>query len=228
MFALNKKVVCKIQFDSFSVKILRKLTMLLLFFSFSAFSYVEYQEPITSDSDCPPENIVHTISPDSQAVSFLLNGSMLMEHQPGTTEGRVVQKRCLINIPLAAHPKQQYVILSHDWRLYAGLPEKSKLTVTSRIWLWHERIRRDHKKITVVNYYKSNTKNYSGPYDSDFIFTQSSREPRVTECGKPFNLTIEFKMKLKNNNTSEGALSDVDSFDIAQSPTATIVKRDCQ
>jgi hypothetical protein len=210
------------------VQILFLTLVLNLIYSSKALSNVEFQEPIASGSDCPTENIVHTISPDSQAVSFLLNGTMLMEHQPGVTQGKIVQKRCVLQIPLAAHPKQQYVILTHDWRLYAGLPEKSKLTVNSRIWLWHERVRPHHKKSIVVNYYKDITKNYFGPQDSDFIFTQGSREPRVTECGKPFNLTIEFKLKLKNNNSTESALVDVDSFDLAQSPTATIVKRDCQ
>jgi hypothetical protein len=205
-----------------------KFVFLCFSFSISAFATVEYIEPISSGYDCPQDLIVTTPSPDNSAISFLLNGTLLMEHQPGITERKTVNKRCVISIPLKASPKEQYVILTNDWRMYAGLPEKSNLSVTSRLWLSREITRPDNSKRYVVRYHRTKTQKLKGPYDSDFLFNHTSPEPKVTECGKAFKLTVELRLKLKNNNITDSALVDVDSYDLAQIVGPTIVKRDCE
>lgn len=204
-----------------------KIFFIILSFSLPAYSEVKFTVPITSSFDCSNESIVTTISPDNSAVSVLLNGTLFMEQAPAISVNRPLSKRCVINIPLEAHPKEQYVFLTHDWRLYANIPEKAKLDITSRIWMSREIRRKNNIKKRVVTYYTAKTKHFKAPFEGDFIFNQKSPEPRVSECGKAIDLTLEFDMKLKNNNPTETALVDVDSYDLAQMVGTTIVRRDC-
>jgi hypothetical protein len=210
-----------------SVKFL-KIFFISLSFSLPAYSEVKFVGPITSSFDCHTESIVTTISPDNSAVSVLLNGTLFMELPPATSINRPLNKRCVINIPLEARPKEQYVFLTHDWRLYANIPEKAKLDITSKIWMSREVTRKNNTKKRVVTYYTTKTKHFKAPFEGDFIFNQRSPEPRVSECGKAIDLTLEFNMKLRNNSQTETALVDVDSYDLAQMVGTTIVRRDCE
>jgi hypothetical protein len=211
-----------------ALKLVLKVFIICLGLSLTAYADIKIQGPITTAYDCPSSSIVKTISPDNSALSILLNGTLLMEHHPNNSAPNIINKRCVIHIPLKGFPKQQYVILNHDWRLYAGLPDKAKLTVTSQIWLSSLVLRANNVKKRVTTYYKTNTRNYNGPYDNNITFSQQSREPRVTECGKSVDLTLEFKMKLNNRNPTDDALVDVDSYDLGQTPGTIITKRDCE
>lgn len=212
-----------------------KLYLFIIIFSVSILSYksaeafVQFRDPIQVYGQCDDKDINITLSPDANAVSFLFNNSLLLESISQNLRKKNFNKRCIFRIPLKASPQIQFEIMNLDWRGFIAIPKYSEAHFRSQVWLTPTTSKNHEACQSRVEIFKEKNLNFIGPKTKELTIRQNLFEPRkVTECGKDYFLTIEVNLNLKNKKPTENAQFILDSLDLGQTLSNSIVERPCR